>query len=78
MSTSNLSTEKTRLICKHATQVTCRQKNKLHVIICFSHVKLEMLNVNINKLFLKINIDKLQVKTSISRVNKNKLQVDVN
>lgn len=53
-------------------------KNKLHVIICFSHVKLEMLNVNINKLFLKINIDKLQVKTSISRVNKNKLQVDVN
>lgn len=37
-----------------------------------------MLNVNINKLFLKINIDKLQVKTSISRVNKNKLQVDVN
>lgn len=55
----------------------------MHDIICFSHVKLEMLNVNINKLqvyklFLKINIDKLQVKTSISRVNKNKLQVDVN
>lgn len=50
----------------------------MHVIICFSHVKLEMLSVNINKLFLKINIDKLQVKTSISRVNKNKLKVDVN